>query len=247
MTVALLIAMAVLLVGLKLAELRWPARTFPQVPGWRVTGAVFLAIVVPASGSVAFLLPPDWLNRHALLHLDALSGVSEFAIGFLASTFAYYWLHRAQHHFHWFWRSGHQLHHAIQRIDLTATAVLHPTDLVLQIAVSIVVCAFVLGLSPEVTALVSTLSSACGFFQHVNLKTPRWLALVCQRPEAHCRHHEIGVHSYNFGDFPLWDVLFGTFSNPRDWQGEAGFGSAPRIADLMLMRDVSGPPAQAPR
>ncbi len=242
MTIALLIAMVVLLAGLKLAELRWPARVFPQVPGWRTTGAVFLAIVVPASGSVAFLLPPDWLNRHALVHLDALSGVSEFAIGFLLSTLAYYWLHRAQHQFHWFWRSGHQLHHAIQRIDLSATAVLHPTDLVLQIAISIVVCAFVLGLSPEVTALVSTLSSACGFFQHVNLKTPRWLALFCQRPEAHCRHHEIGVHSYNFGDFPLWDVLFGTFSNPRDWQGEAGFGSAPRIADLMLMRDVSGPP-----
>ena len=231
--------------ALLLAERLWPARQFPTIRGWRLTGALFLALFVPVSGSVALILPPRWLEAHALLHLEPLPYGLELLCGFLLATFFYYWLHRAQHRFHWFWRSGHQMHHAIQRVDLGATAFLHPTDLFLQIAVTLVVCAFVLGLSPEATATVSLIAGVAGFFQHVNLSTPTWVALFCQRPEAHCRHHEIGVHSDNFGDFPLWDVLFGTFSNPKDWAGEAGFGSPPRIKDLMLMRDVSGPPQVA--
>jgi len=36
-----------------------------------------------------------------------------------------------------------------------------------------------------------------------------------QRPEAHCVHHRLGFHYHNFADLSLWDMLFGTFRNPR--------------------------------
>ena len=36
-------------------------------------------------------------------------------------------------------------------------------------------------------------------------------------------HHEAGVHARNYGDIPLFDMLFGTFVNPREFDGEVGF------------------------
>lgn len=35
-------------------------------------------------------------------------------------------------------------------------------------------------------------------------------------PEIHCVHHQEGLHSYNFSGLPVWDMLFGTFRNPRE-------------------------------
>ena len=46
-------------------------------------------------------------------------------------------------------------------------------------------------------------------------RTPRWLGYVIQRPEAHGLHHELGEHRRNYSDFPLWDMLTGTFVNPE--------------------------------
>jgi sterol desaturase/sphingolipid hydroxylase (fatty acid hydroxylase superfamily) len=38
-------------------------------------------------------------------------------------------------------------------------------------------------------------------------------------------HHREGVHDYNYADFPLWDILFGTFRNipPDLHRRECGF------------------------
>jgi sterol desaturase/sphingolipid hydroxylase (fatty acid hydroxylase superfamily) len=82
-------------------------------------------------------------------------------------------------------------------------------------------------------------------FQHANIKTPRWLGYIVQRPESHCVHHERGVHRFNYSDLPLWDMVFGTFRNPAEWRGEAGFykGASSRILAMLLGRDVSTPPS----
>jgi sterol desaturase/sphingolipid hydroxylase (fatty acid hydroxylase superfamily) len=62
-----------------------------------------------------------------------------------------------------------------------------------------------------------------------------WLGYVIQRPEAHCVHHRQGVHAWNYSDFPLWDMLFGSWRNPREFRGECGFeGPADRRLGAML-------------
>ena len=80
-------------------------------------------------------------------------------------------------------------------------------------------------------------------FQHANIKTPRWLGYIVQRPESHCVHHERGVHRFNYSDLPLWDMVFGTFRNPAEWQGEAGFykGASSRVLEMLAFQDVSTP------
>jgi sterol desaturase/sphingolipid hydroxylase (fatty acid hydroxylase superfamily) len=64
---------------------------------------------------------------------------------------------------------------------------------------------------------------------------------VIQRPESHCIHHQAGLHRYNFSDIPLWDMLGGTFRNPRRWEASCGFGpeGEGRLAAMLLGRDIS--------
>jgi sterol desaturase/sphingolipid hydroxylase (fatty acid hydroxylase superfamily) len=64
---------------------------------------------------------------------------------------------------------------------------------------------------------------------------------VIQRPEAHCEHHRLGVHAWNYGDLPIWDLLFGTFRNPERFEGRCGF-EAPadrRVFAMLGFRDVN--------
>lgn len=56
-------------------------------------------------------------------------------------------------------------------------------------------------------------------------------------------HHRRGFHSYNYSDFPPWDLLMGTFRNPREFKGEVGFeGEAvPAVAPMLVGRDANAP------
>ena len=62
-------------------------------------------------------------------------------------------------------------------------------------------------------------SASSAIFQHANVRTPRWLGYFVQRPESHSLHHERGVHRDNYSDLPVFDMLFGTFRNPRALRG----------------------------
>ncbi|MGE3394955.1 MAG: hypothetical protein AB7J97_11690, partial [Steroidobacteraceae bacterium] len=53
-----------------------------------------------------------------------------------------------------------------------------------------------------------------------------------------------GVHAWNYSDLPLFDLLFGTFRNPRKYAPEQGFydGASARVGELLLWRDVASAP-----
>jgi sterol desaturase/sphingolipid hydroxylase (fatty acid hydroxylase superfamily) len=56
-------------------------------------------------------------------------------------------------------------------------------------------------------------------------------------------HHGKGIHAQNYSDLPVFDLLFGTFVNPREFEKEAGFypGASERVVEMMLFKDVSQP------
>jgi len=105
------------------------------------------------------------------------------------------------------------------------------------------VTVIVLGLQPLAAALVGYVFAFYGYFQHWNVRTPQWLGYIIQRPESHCVHHRLGVHYYNFADLPLWDIVFGTFRNPRQFNGECGFehGADRRMPAMLAFADVNAP------
>ncbi len=98
-----------------------------------------------------------------------------------------------------------------------------------------------LGLAPGAIALFAYVTMFLGVFQHANIRTPHWLGYIVQRPESHSRHHARGVHDGNFADLPLFDLIFGTFANPRDFAPRAGFhdGASTRLLEMLRFKDIS--------
>jgi len=141
------------------------------------------------------------------------------------------------------WRGFHQMHHAPRHLNIYASNVIHPLDIAVYVTLPVVIAVFILGVDPLVAAILASLGGFNAFFQHWNVRTAQWLGYFFQRPEAHCIHHERGVHRFNYSDFPLWDMLFGTFRNPRDWQGETGFDEPAdsRYAAMLAFVDVNAP------
>ena len=87
--------------------------------------------------------------------------------------------------------------------------------------------------------LTTTLLSV---FQHSNIRTPQWLgATSCSGRRATRITTSVACMRGNYSDLPLFDLLFGTFHNPRDFAPLAGFydGASRRIIDMLLVRDVS--------
>jgi sterol desaturase/sphingolipid hydroxylase (fatty acid hydroxylase superfamily) len=82
------------------------------------------------------------------------------------------------------------------------------------------------------------LSGVAELIYHWNVKTPHWLGYIFQRPESHCVHHQHGIHAFNYSDLPIWDMLFGTYRNPREWDGRCGFGPAGEYRLPEMLRGV---------
>jgi sterol desaturase/sphingolipid hydroxylase (fatty acid hydroxylase superfamily) len=225
------------------AERLWPARTFPKVPWWNALGITFFLYVTLLNTVVVAWVPTEWLSAHKLFDLSRIGLVPGILIGHLLTTFVMYVWHRATHEVHFLWRGFHQMHHAPRHLNVYVAGVIHPFDILVYLAIPFVAGLFVLGLEPFAAAMLGTIGGFNAFLQHANLRTPRWLALFFQRPEAHCVHHERGLHAYNYSDLPLWDVVFGTFRNPAKWEGETGFDEPAdrRYGAMLAFVDVNAP------
>lgn len=212
-----------------------PARAFPRIPWWRTVGILFVVVLITINVMLPLFIPVDWLAGHRLLDLSGLGVVGGAIVGYLAVSLVSYVWHRSEHRFNFLWRLFHQLHHSPNRLDISGAAFTHPTEVVVSGLYSIGITVFILGLDPVAAALTGYIGAFYSMFQHWNIRTPRWLGYIIQRPESHCHHHEMGVHAGNYGDLPLWDILFGTFRNPGSFTGNVGFeGEASRRVGAML-------------
>ncbi|MFT3924258.1 MAG: sterol desaturase family protein [Myxococcales bacterium] len=217
-----------------------PARHWPRVKGWLVRAWVVSALqglVVLAFG--AFL--DDFLQGQHLFVL-ARSGARLWPslIGYVVVTFVFYWWHRARHRSDVLWRYLHQFHHSPQRLEAITAFYKHPLELVSNSMITSLVLYVLCGLSPAQAAGTLALCGLGELFYHWNVRTPRWLGLFIQRPEMHCEHHREGIHACNYGDLPVWDLLFGSYTNPEVFDGRCGFGDDEhRLRELLLARKVA--------
>jgi sterol desaturase/sphingolipid hydroxylase (fatty acid hydroxylase superfamily) len=160
-------------------------------------------------------------------------------LSFLLTSFIFYWWHRATHHFDALWRVFHQLHHSARRIEALTAFFAHPLDTAMAVLISGLSSYLVLGASPLAAAIALVLTGAFDLFLHADLRTPTWLGFIVQRPEMHTVHHAYEHHAQNYG-LPLWDMLFGTWCNPRERVARCGFDDekSERVSDMLLCRDV---------
>jgi len=129
----------------------------------------------------------------------------------------------------------HQMHHSAERVDSfgpsTSARSTSPLRDAQQPDADVVAC------RPVVTC---TCTRRCSSRRSAHeVCTPQCSATSCSAPRATACITG-GIHHYNFSDLPLFDLIFGTFRNPKDFVAESGFeaslGADPGHARL---RDVA--------
>ncbi len=229
-------------IGMIVVEFLVPGRRWPRARGW-IVRALMLNGVQAAAVFLTGMTWDRWFPQLRLWDLSDLGTEMGAFVGYLIITFVYYWWHRARHEVPFLWRWFHQVHHSPQRIEIVTSFYKHPLELVANGAISSFILYALIGLNPAAGALAVTLTGLAELFYHWNVSTPYWLGFLIQRPESHCIHHRDGWHRSNYADLPLWDMLFGTFDNPRRYDAACGFGAEreARLPDMLLGRLVGAP------
>ncbi|MAE65157.1 MAG: desaturase [Phycisphaeraceae bacterium] len=223
-------------------ELRAPGRPWPKVAGWW-TRAILLNSVQVAIVFVSGVAWDPWMrSARPWSAADALGTTGGAVAGYLAITFIYYWWHRWRHEVPLLWRWLHQVHHSPQRIEVITSFYKHPFEIIVNSLLSSAILYLLVGLDPRTASFAVMVTGLAELFYHWNVSTPHWVGYLFQRPESHCVHHQSGLHKYNYADLPLWDMLFGTFRNPRQWTDSCGFADEERRLGAMLAGvDVNAP------
>lgn len=232
-----------LYIGLMIWEALFPARPLPYVKHWKVKGLISFAVFFFLSSYLPLLVDP-FLEPFRLLDLTGLGTIVGAAAGILLYEFVLYLWHRTMHRSDILWRTFHQMHHSAERMDTYGAFYFSPMDMIGLTMVGSVCFALIMGLAPQAITIVLLLTNFFAIFQHANIHTPTWLGYIIQRPESHTVHHAKGIHQYNYSDLPLFDILFGTFNNPKGYEHETGFypGASDKVVDMLLFKDVNRSP-----
>jgi sterol desaturase/sphingolipid hydroxylase (fatty acid hydroxylase superfamily) len=200
------------------AETFWPGRKLPHVPGSHARGLAWYLLYFFGSSYLPYL----WADFVAPYRLVDLTGWST-PLGILAGVLSYelvgYFYHRLIHRSDFLFRVLHQMHHSAERLDVPSAFYFHPLDIIGWTMVTSLGLSVLVGLSPAATGGAVLFVTFLSIFQHANIKTPRWLGYLVQRPESHSRHHE----------------------NPADFAPHTGYfdGASAEVGPLLLCRDVA--------
>ena len=228
--------------ALMILEAFAPGARLPKVKGWlpRALGSFWVYFYL---SSYLPLLWDSTLASYQLFDLTSVNVVVATVVAVLVYELGIYIWHRTMHQTNWLWRSFHQMHHSAERLDTFGAFYFSPLDMIGFTFVGSLSLSLIVGIPAQAVTYFLFTTMFLGIFQHTNVKTPRWIGYLVQRPESHSLHHARGIHRYNYSDLPIFDILFGTFRNPQNFADETGFydGASKRIVDMLLFRDVSAP------
>ncbi len=210
--------------ALMLWEAFSPGRPLARDHRWKIKGlAAFAAFFFISS-----YLPLIWSESLATYQLFDLTGLGTLGgaiVGILVYECGVYVWHRSLHKSDFLWKHLHRTHHSAHRLDTYGAFYFSPLDMVGWTVLSSLCLTLIVGLSPQSTMWVLIVTNFFSIFQHSNIKTPRWLGYIIQRPESHTYHHARDIHRDNYSDLPVFDLLFGTFKNPERFEHEVGLSA----------------------
>jgi sterol desaturase/sphingolipid hydroxylase (fatty acid hydroxylase superfamily) len=232
--------------GLMIWEAILPAKQLPVIRGWVLRGLTSFVVFFYLSTYLP-MITDSFLAQYQLFDLTGLGTVGGTIVGVLVFELGTWLWHRSMHASDFLWRVFHQMHHSAERLDTYGVFYFSLADMIGWTLLASVCLVFVVGLSAEAATLVLLIVTFMAMFTHANIKTPRWLGYIIARPESHSVHHGRGLHRYNYCELPLFDILFGTFVNPKEHMIELGFynGASARVLDMHLLKDVSRPETES--
>jgi sterol desaturase/sphingolipid hydroxylase (fatty acid hydroxylase superfamily) len=162
-------------------------------------------------------------------------------IPILVFDFFYYWLHRAQHSWPWFWQV-HKLHHTDEAVNVTTSYRHHWTEEFFRSVAIVAPMALLFNITPAEGGFLTVVLAQWGHFVHANIRMPMGKAgLVVAGPQYHRIHHSVERKHWdkNFAAyFPLWDIVFGTAYVPQhnEWPatGVKGEDPTPGIGQVLF-------------
>lgn len=141
-----------------------------------------------------------------------------FVIAFFALDFAGYWTHRIAHEYNIFW-NNHIVHHSSEEFNL-ACALRQSISSIFKIFAIFLLPAAILGVPPQVIAVVAPLHLFAQFWYHTqHIRSLGFLEKIIVTPAHHRVHHAINPEylDKNYGQiFIFWDKWFGTFQEERE-------------------------------
>lgn len=235
-TIFIVAVVALVMIGFEIVK---TGRSFPKVAGWWTRAGVLNLVQIGIVLAAGLFWDP-WFHAHQVWQLDHLPHYQQVVIGYLAITFIYYWWHRWRHESDALWRWFHQVHHSPVRLEIITSFYKHPFEIFANGILSSLILYNLCGLSVEAAVSTTLITGLAELFYHWNVKTPHWLGYIIQRPESHCVHHQEGFHQNNYADLPIWDMLFGTYYNPRESEFSCGFANdkEQELGAMLLGRDV---------
>jgi len=239
---ASIIVISIFLV-LVIAEAVVPARKLPTVKFWKMKGIAAFILYFFISSYLP-LIWGDYLGEHRMFDLTFLGDYWGGLTALLLYELGVYGWHRAMHKSNFLWRVFHQMHHSAERVDTYGAFYFSLMDMIGFTFLTSLAMVWIGGFTVQATLYAIYGATFLAVIQRTNIKTPTWTGYIFQRPESHSLHHEKGVHAFNYSDLPLFDLIFGTFRNPKEFSQAAGFyqGASSEIGKMLLFKDINKQP-----
>ena len=173
--------------------------------------------------------------------------VIKAVLALLVIDFKTYWLHRAQHHFN-FWWAFHKTHHSTRHLNILASNRDNLFEVFVTEELSTMLIAYFFGLPAEVFLFAFLLPQQIigAYFGHANIKLTNknlyWWQYIIVSPDIHGEHHVQGHEKCNYSTiFIFWDILFGTFRKPSSTAHIYGLGEEDPMTHAGLFEQILMP------
>jgi sterol desaturase/sphingolipid hydroxylase (fatty acid hydroxylase superfamily) len=223
------------LLGISTFERYFPNHDLERNKNWICRAIFFNAIQI----FISLLSHFTWENLMIESYNTSIH-FTPFIDGFLAYlviTWVFYWWHRIRHESKTLWLIFHQFHHSPENLEVLTSFYKHPFEIILNVIIIGIIVYPILGLCLDANMWLTIFSAYGEAFYHMNIKTPYWMGFIIQRPESHRVHHLRDKRfCKNYSDVPLWDILGGTFYNPRLDTCETGFSQGAESKVMLMLR-----------
>jgi sterol desaturase/sphingolipid hydroxylase (fatty acid hydroxylase superfamily) len=234
--------------ALMVFERIFPDQELKHVPGWwkyviLINVFQLFAVVLANFTWENWLTHTDYYSSTTQFHLkDHVNSFWGGLIAYVVHQWFFYWFHMARHEIYVLWILLHQFHHSPSRIETITSFYKHPLEIIIDSQLMAILLYAVLGVSKESSIWLSIYAAIGEYVYHMNIKTPRILGYMFQRPESHRCHHRRSkrLNCPNYSDLPIYDVLGGTYENPEYMNEPTGFSPHTEIRriDMLLFKDV---------
>jgi ornithine lipid hydroxylase len=169
--------------------------------------------------------------------------VLQVVLGLLLADGLEYARHRAEHRYDWLWRI-HALHHSVDRMHVLKSGRGHFLDMVLR-HLTVFLPLAAIGTPTTILLAYVAAVTVLGTIGHsnVDMRLPGFLHRLVMTPHVHRIHHarDVDLALANYANvFPVWDLLFGTFSDPARVR-PTGFGIERDTMPASLWGQIASP------